>query len=396
MSDDQASLARSQTYAVHGGEARRKPADAITDPIFCCSSFTFGSTQEVIDFVEERSVREEYARYGNPTERTAEAKLAALEGGEDAVLFASGMAAVTGFLLAKLRAGDEVVLFDECYHHIREFCVTHLERLGIGCRLVRMGDYAALEAALTPRTRLLISETPTNPYLSVLDLERWVALARKHGVETLLDATLATPFNIQPLAWGVDYVMHSATKYLAGHNDLLAGVVIGSRDKLKDVRTFRGVLGAVNSPHNAYLLVRGLKTFPLRMAQHNRNGQAVAEFLAGHPKVARVRYPGLPSDPGYTLAQATLRGGGGVVAVEVKGDWAAAARLVDAVTIPRIGPSLGGAESLIEQPRVLSFWKTPPEKRAALRIPDNMVRLALGIEDSADLIADLAQALERV
>ncbi len=384
------------TVAVHAGEMRQKPGDSITDPIFCASTYTFESTQSVIEFIEQKQPREEYGRYGNPGEKVVEAKLAALEAGEDAILYSSGMAAIVGLLMTKLNSGDEVVFFDECYHRSREFCTKHMARFGVVTRQVKACDYVAMEAAISPRTRLLISESPTNPHLSVVDLERFATLGKKHGVETLIDATLATPYNVQPIQYGVDYVLHSATKYLGGHNDLLAGVLIGTREKLESVRKLRGIMGAINSPHNMYLLSRGLKTFELRMQRHNANGQAVAEFLADHPRIERVYYPGLPSHPYYEVAKSTMRGFGGLITFLVKdADWRETANVIDAVRIPRIGPSLGGVESLIEQPLVMSYYECSPEDRRRYGIPDNMIRLSCGIENAEDLINDLKQALER-
>jgi len=383
------------TLSVHAGEARQKLADAITDPIVCASTYTFSSTQAVIDFIEQNQQREEYGRYGNPNERVVERKLAALEGGEEALVYATGMAAIVGLLMAKLNAGDEIVFFDQCYHRSREFCFKHLSRFGVVTHQVATGDFEAMERAITSKTRMLVSESPTNPQLSVIDLERFVDLARRHQVETLIDATLATPYNLQPLAFGVDYVLHSATKYLAGHNDLLAGVIVGSREKMESVRHLRGIMGGINSPHNLYLLERGLKTFALRMQQHNRNGQAIAEFLAGHPRVEKVYYPGLATHPTHAIAARTMRGYGGLVTFLLKdADWRATAKVIDSVRIPRIGPSLGGVESLIEQPMVMSYFSYAPEERVRFGIPDNMIRLACGIEDTNDLIDDLKQGLE--
>lgn len=384
------------TLSVHGGEARQKAGDAITDAIYCASTYTFGSNQEVIRYLEENIQREEYGRYGNPNERVIERKLAELEGAETALLFSTGMSAFVTLLLAKLSAGDEIVVFDECYHRSREFCKKHLSRFGIHTVQVKTGDYEAFEAAITPATKLLVSESPTNPHLSVVDLERFVAIGRRHNVETLIDATLATPFNLRPIEWGVDYVLHSATKYLGGHNDLLAGSLAGSTEKLESVRYLRGILGTINSPHNCYLLQRGLKTFSLRMQQHNRNGMALANFLSEHPKVQRVYYPGLPSHPSHPIARQTMTGFGGLLTFTVKGDGAAASKLVDSVKIPRIGPSLGGVESLIEQPLVMSYYNMTPEERAAVGIEDAMVRVALGVEDTEDLIADFKQALDQI
>jgi cystathionine gamma-synthase len=382
------------TLAVHAGEAHQKVADSITDPIVCASTFTFANTQAIIDYIEEKQPREEYGRYGNPGEKVVERKLAELEGGEEALLFASGMAAIVGLLMTKLNAGDEVVFFDECYHRSREFCSKHLARYGVVTRQVKACDYDAMEAAINDRTKLLVSESPTNPHLSIVDLERFAAIGKRRGVETLIDATLATPYNVRPLEYGVDYVLHSATKYLAGHNDLLAGVIIGSKEQMEPVRNLRGIMGAISSAHNIYLLERGLKTFGLRMQQQNANGQAVAEFLASHPRIERVYYPGIESHTYYEVAKRTMRGFGGLVTFLVKdADWRATANIVDAATIPRIAPSLGGVESLIEQPLVMSYYECTPEDRRRFGIPDNMIRYSCGIEDAADLIADLEQAL---
>jgi cystathionine gamma-synthase len=384
------------TAAVHAGEARQKPGFSLTDPIFASSTYTFPDTKSIIDFIEEKHPREEYGRYGNPGERVVEDKLAALEGGEQAVLFASGMAALVGLLMAHCSAGDEIVFFDECYHRSREFCRKHLTRFGVGFREVKTCDYAAMEAAITPKTKFLVSESPTNPHLSVVDVERFADLGRRRRVLTLIDATLCTPYNLKPLAAGVDFVLHSATKYLGGHNDLLAGTVIGRTELMEPVRNLRGIMGGVNSPHNAYLMERGLKTLALRMERHNANGLAVARFLESHPRVERVLYPGLESHPFHNVAARTMRGCGGLVTFFIKdADWRRTADVIDAVKIPRIGPSLGGVESLIEQPLVMSYWNYSPQERQAFRIHDNMIRMACGIEDADDLIADLTQALDR-
>ena len=384
------------TVSVHDGEERQKVQSSLTDPIFTATTYSFTDTQSLIDFIVQKQPREEYARYGNPTEKTVERKLAALEGADEAVLYSTGMTAIAGLILGKLNTGDELVLIDECYLRTREFCLQELPRFGITTRLVPFGDYSALKDAITPATRMLFSELPTNPHLSVLDLERFVAIAKGCGVETMVDATLATPYNVRPLEFGIDYVLHSCTKYLGGHNDLLAGVVLGSREKLESLRKFRGLLGLVNSPHSEQFLLRGLKTFEVRMQRHNENGQRVAEFLAAHPRIENVYYPGLPSHPQHQLARRTMRGFGGVVTFNVKdADWRQTADIVDRVRIPRIAPSLGGVESLIEQPFVLSYYENTPAQRRAWGIPDNMVRLACGIENTEDLIADLNQALDK-
>ncbi len=384
------------TLAVHAGEDRQKLGDSISDPIICAATYTFTDTQAVIDYVEQKLPRGEYGRYGNPGERVLERKLAALDAGEDSILFATGMSAIVGVLMAKLSAGDEVIFFDECYHRSREFCAKHLSRFGVVTRQVEACNYEAMEAAITPQTKLLISESPTNPHLSVVDMERFAELGRRSGVETLIDATLATPYNVRPLTYGVDYVLHSATKYLGGHNDLLAGVIVGSSQQLESVRYLRGIMGAINSPHNIFLLQRGVKTFQLRMERQNANGQAVAEFLESHPRVEKVYYPGLSSHKYHDVAKRTMRGYGGLVTFLVRdADWSATAKIVDSTKIPRIAPSLGGVESLIEQPMVMSYFECTPEQRQQFGIPDNMIRMSCGIEDTEDLINDLRQALNQ-
>ncbi|MEM8733776.1 MAG: aminotransferase class I/II-fold pyridoxal phosphate-dependent enzyme [Planctomycetota bacterium] len=383
------------TISVHGGEARVKPSDAITDSIVCSSTYTFKDSRAIIDFLENDEKREEYGRYGNPNERVVEAKLAALEGAEEAIVYSSGMAAIVGLLMAKLNAGDEIVFFDQCYHRSREFCFKHLSRFGVVTHQVPTGDFQAMEAAITPKTKMLVSESPTNPQLTCVDLEQFVALGKEHEVETLIDATLATPYNLRPIEYGVDYVLHSATKYLGGHNDLLAGSIAGSSEKLEEVRNLRGIMGGINAPHSLYLLQRGLKTFELRMQRHNENGMAIAQFLHDHPRVEKVFYPGLTSHPTHEIAARSMRGFGGLVTFLVKdADWQQTAEIVDRVEIAKIGPSLGGVETLIEQPLLMSYYHQTPENRKKFGIPDNMIRMACGIENTDDLISDLKQALE--
>lgn len=384
------------TRSVHAGEARCKPGHSLTQPIFLSATYPFADTQSLIEFIVDKQPRNEYARYGNPTEAAVENKLAALEGAESAVLYTTGMTAISGLFLATLRAGDEIVLFDQCYQRTREFCLEHLPRFGMTARLVPTGDFERLEAAVTPATRLLFSESPTNPHLTAVDVERFAAIGQRRGIATAIDATLATPYNIRPLDYGVDYVIHSCTKYLAGHNDLLAGAVLGAAEKLEPLRKFRGLAGLINAPHSEQLLLRGLKTFDLRMQRHNENGLAVARFLQNHPRIEKVLYPGLEDHATHEIARRTMRGFGGVVTFMIKdANWRETADVVDAVRIPRIAASLGGVESLIEQPLILSYFEFKPHEREELGIPDNMIRLSCGIENSEDLIADLERALER-
>jgi cystathionine gamma-synthase len=387
------------TRAVHAGASRARAYDSLTTPIVQTATYTFRSTQDLIDFMERKTwgdgdPREEYGRYGNPTITAVENRIAALEGAEDAVLFSSGMNAVTSFLLTILPTGAHIVMTSDCYRRTRQFCNTYLNRFGIETSVVPNGDYDALEAAIIPKkTRLIISESPTNPYLRVVDLERLVSIAKANRVLTLIDSTFATPINQRPIEWGVDFVLHSATKYFSGHNDLLAGVICGRKDRIKALRDARGVLGGVVDPQNAYLLERGIKTLGIRVKQQNQTAQAVAEYLEAHPRIEQVWYPGLTSHPDHAIAQAQMAGYGGVISFTVRGDLRSTANFIDKLTIPYIAPSLGGVESLIEQPALMSYYEKTTEEREELGIFDNLVRFAVGIEDTADIIADLEQAL---
>jgi len=382
--------------AVHAGEPRTKDSNAIATPIIQSATYTFANTQEIADHFEGRIERQEYGRYGNPTQRVAELKLAALEGAEDGLLFASGMAAITTTLFAMLSKGAHVVVTDDAYRRTRQFLHQVLRRYGVEVSTVPAGDYDRMEEAVRQTTRLIFSESPTNPYNRVLDLERVADIGRRHRVKTVIDSTFATPVNQRPIEFGIDLVIHSGTKYLGGHNDLLAGVVLGSADLVAAIREFHGITGAIVDPFAAYLLIRGIKTLALRVARQNDNAQQLAEFLAGHPRVARVHYPGLRTHPEHALAARQMRGFGGVVSFEVRGDLATASRVVDACRIPRIAPSLGGVESLIEQPALMSFYELTTEERRQVGIKDTLLRYSVGIEDADDLVADLAQALQAV
>ncbi len=386
------------TIAVHGGEPRNKAGDAITTPIHSTATYVFEDTAELRDHFEMRIEREEYGRYGNPTVSVAEQKIAALDAAGGAALFSSGMAAITTTLLAMLRSGQHVVMTSDCYRRTRQFVTGTLAKFGVEATLVEPGDYEALEEAIRPgETRLIIAESPTNPYLHVADLEKLVEIRDRHrGIKILIDSTFATPINQKPLEFGVDLVAHSATKYLGGHNDLLAGAICGNAGIVDAIRDFRGVIGSVVDAQTAYMLIRGLKTLELRVCRQNDSALEIARWLEAHPRVEKVYYPGLESHPSYEVARRQMKGFGGVVSFLVDGELDDVSRFIDACEIPQIGPSLGGVESLIEQPALMSFYELTTEQRLAIGIRDNLVRFAIGIEDTDDLIADLEQALEEV
>ena len=381
------------TLAVHGGEPRTYAHDALTAPIVQTATYSFADTAELRSYFDGHTDREEYGRYGNPSVRLVEEKVAALEGTEDAVAFASGMAAITSAILALVRSGSHVILFSDCYRRTRQFVTTFLDRFGVESTLVPPCDLAALEAAIRPETRLVISEAPTNPYQNVVNLAELGRICRERKVKSMIDSTFATPINLRPAEHGIDLVVHSATKYMAGHNDVLGGVVAGSTALVSLVRDLRHVFGAVLDPHAAYLIQRGIKTLALRVRQQNESAMKIATYLESNPRIQRVYYPGLESHPHHAVAARFMTGFGGVVSFEVDADLDGTSTFIDACRIPRIAPSLGGVESLIEQPALMSFYELTTEQRLAVGIKNNLVRMAVGIEDTSELIADLEQAL---
>ena len=382
------------TRAVHAGEAKQNAHDAITTPVVQSATYVFADTAELRDYFEGRSEREEYGRYGNPTVRTVERKLSSLEGAGDAAVFASGMAAATTTLLTLLKGGDHLVMTSDCYRRTRQFVGTFLSRFGVTATMVEPGDLAGLEKALIPgKTRVILSESPTNPYLRVADLPRLAEIKKRFGgAKLIIDATFATPVNQRPLELGADLVLHSCTKYLGGHNDVLAGAVCGSEGLVSAIRDLRSVLGPVLDAHSAYLLLRGLKTLTLRVGRQNESALRIAGWLERHPQVEKVFYPGLPSHPDHVVAREQMRGFGGVVSFLYRGDLDATSRFVDACRLAQIAPSLGGVESLIEQPALMSFYELSTEQREAVGIRNNLVRMSVGVEECDDLIADLDQA----
>lgn len=393
--------ARLATDAVHAGDSRPYAHHALALPIVGTATYTFKDTTDLRQFMERRmwgmaDGRFEYGRYGNPTVAAVEARIAALSAGESAVLMSSGMAALTTSLLSLLQTGDHLVVTDDSYRRTRQFCLSFLKRWGVDVSVVSAGDLAGLERAIRTETKLIVSESPTNPYLRVVDLEQLVQIAGRHKVKTLIDSTFSTPVNQRPLEYGVDLVVDSATKYLGGHNDLLAGVVVGSESLTAMVRQNLWVMGAVCDPHTAYLVQRGLKTLALRVERQNDSALQIARFLESHPRVARTWYPGLESHPDHEIARRQMRGHGGVVSFELDGDLEATSSFIDAVELPLIASSLGGVETLIEQPALMSYYELSTEERTAVGIKENLVRLSVGIESAQDLIADLDQALQGI
>lgn len=388
------------TLGVHGHGRVPKAHFAVSTPIVQTSNYYFESTSDVYEFMkakkEGRTIREhEYGRYGNPTQQECERKLAAIEGAERAVLFSTGMSAVVLTLMTYMKPDGHIIFTGDCYRQTRDFATNTLTRFGIGVSMVDP-TAEAIEKAIRPNTNIVFTEAPTNPYLRVLDLPAVVKVAKKHKAMTIIDSTLASPCNLRPLEMGIDIVVHSATKYFGGHNDLLAGVTLGGHDLLAELYRMQRMVGAVPGPFTCFLLERGLKTFGLRMEQHNRAGLAVARMLEAHPKIGKVWYPGLPSHPDHSIAKRQMKGFGSVITFLVKGGDRETRKFIDSLELFLITPSLGGSESLVTQMSMMSFFDYPEEYRKNIGIVDNLVRVALGLEDEEDLIADLEQALARI
>jgi cystathionine beta-lyase/cystathionine gamma-synthase len=381
------------TRAVHGRATGARVNQPVVPGIELSATFESMDVDEQVA-LEERKADTFYTRYGNPTLSLAERVIADLEGAEAAAVFGSGMAAITTTLLAHVRAGDHAVFQREIYGGAHRFAKEILPRYGVEVSWFEVTDAPSAEKAFRDSTKLVYMESPTNPTLKLVDIERVATDARSRGILSFIDSTFATPFNTRPLELGVDGVLHSATKYLGGHSDLLAGAVAGCEDLVSRVKSFVRVLGGILDPHAAYLLVRGVKSLGLRIEQHNRNGLAVARFLSGHPRVRRVHYPMLDSHPQYALARRQMAGGGGVLSFEVEGGLEEAKRFSNGVELLRIAPSLGSVESLVSIPCLTSHAMLSPDERRKAGIEDGLVRLALGIESPDDLIADLGRALE--
>lgn len=374
------------TRAIHAGELKPAPAGAVVTPIYQSATFAY----EGPDGLPEVT----YGRYQNtPNHAVLHARLAALEGAEDALVCATGMAAMTAALLGLCRRGDRVLAARGLYGGTHALLSEELPRFGIEADFVDAHDPAAWAAAAGPQTRVFVVESISNPLCRVCDLPAVANFCRARGLVSLIDNTFASPVNFAPIAHGFDLVHHSATKYLNGHTDLVAGVLAGRRALLEPAVRMVRRLGASLDPHACYLLERGLKTLVVRVERHNANAQRVAEFLAGHTAVARVHFPGLAAHPDHARAKQLLCGFGGMLAFDLRGGAAAAEKFLHAVRIPAVAPSLGGVESLLSRPAATSHAMLGSAERAALGIEDGTVRMSVGIEDAQDLIADLDQAL---
>ncbi len=383
------------TLAVHAGEAPCPATGALDTPIYQSTTYVSADSDEMAAVYSEQKPGYMYTRYGNPTIHALEAKLAALEDGEAALATASGMAAVSTAILGLVKTGDHVVAARSIYGATYNFLNRKLPRMGASATFVESACVEDFEAALRPNTRLIYFETPSNPVLDVVDIAAVAALGRDRGIPTMVDNTFASPALQQPLRLGITAVVHSATKYLCGHGDAMGGAIVGPRDYIsllihEVIRDYGGVI----SPFNAWLILRGIRTLHLRMPAHCSNAQKVAEFLALHPKVEHVNYPGLPSHPGHDVARKQMSAFGAMISFEVKGGYEGGKQVMDRVKLFARAASLGDTRSLIVHPASTSHRAVPPEERRAIGITDGLVRLSVGIEAAADLISDLDQSLQ--
>jgi len=382
-----------ETQATRGAADLGKKNGPMSTPIYQTSTFEVKDNDEQLRLTGSDSY---YTRYGNPTNTVAEKTVAELEGVDTALTFSSGMGAITTTIMALLKAGDHIVSQRDVYGGTHKFLSQWLPRLGVETTFVDPTDYAQHERAIRPNTKLLYLESPTNPGLRVVDLKAAATLAKERGLTSMIDSTFGTPINQHPAEYGIDLIMHSGTKYLSGHTDLICGVVAGRSELIEEIHATRNTLGNCMDPHASWMLARGLKTLAVRVARQNENALQVAEYLEQHDKVRHVHYPFLKSHSQYEIAKEQMSGGGGIVTFEVKGSGEDACRASEAMRLFTLAPSLGGVDSLVSIPVLTSHAMIEPAQRVQMGVTEQMIRLSVGIENVNDLIADLEHALEAV
>ncbi|HKN34177.1 MAG TPA: PLP-dependent aspartate aminotransferase family protein [Terriglobales bacterium] len=381
---------RPETEAVRGGTDLSKKNGPLATPIYQTSTFEVTDSDQQVRATHTDMF---YTRYGNPTHTVAENAIAELEGADAALLFSSGMTAITTTILALLKSGDHVVAQRDIYGGVTKFFTQWLPKLGIETTFVSTTDYDQHVRAIRPNTKLLYLESPTNPTLRVVDLKKVSAITRQHNLISMIDGTFATPINQRPIELGIDLSMHSGTKYFGGHADLICGILAGRQDLIDRVHETRTTLGGVMDPHAAWLLLRGIKSLAVRVQRQNENALRVAQFLASHPKVKRVHYPFLEGHAQRALAMTQMNGGGGVLSFEVDGSGEDARRVAESLRLFTLAPSLGGVESLVTIPVLTSHAMISAQERAEMGVTEQLIRLAVGIENADDLINDLDHGL---
>lgn len=385
-----------ETKIVHSGERDvKRQHRSVTIPIEQTAAYYFENTQQIKDFYNGTLEGIKYGRYGCPTQHAVEEKMAEIEYADRALLFPSGMSAITTAVLALVKRGDHILYIEDCYRNTRKFFSELLPQLSIETSGVRIHNIQNLGKFLRKNTKLIFAESPSNPFLRVIDIASLAEFSRKNKLITLIDSSFASPMNIRPIEYGVDVVLHSATKYLGGHHDLCAGVVAG-RGKIMDrIQKYRDILGGIIDPHTSYLLLRGLQTLSLRMKEHNKSGLEIASYLSKHPKVDTVWYPGLPTHPDFEIAKNSMRGFGGVVTFSLKASETQTSEFIDALKIPYIATNFGGPQSLIEQHAVLTFFNNRKEAHT-YGIKGNLLRYSCGFENVQDVIADFENAFKQI
>ena len=382
-----------ETEAVRGAARLEKRNAALAQPIYQTSTFEVTDSDQQLRATTTDMF---YTRYGNPTHTAVEEALSELEGTDGAVLFASGMNAITTSILSLVKSGDHIVAQRDIYGGVTKFLTRYLAKWGIDTTLVDATDYDQHQRAIASNTKLLYLESPTNPTLRVVDVKKAASIARQHGLISLIDSTFATPINQRPAEFGIDLVLHSGTKYLAGHHDLICGVACGRADLIQRIREARTTLGGVLDPQGAFLLLRGMKSLAVRVERQNQSALRIAQFLHRHPKVRSVNYPFLEGHPQRSVALEQMKGGGGMLSFEVEGTGEDARRLSESLRLFSLAPSLGGVESVVSIPVLTSHAMISPDERMKMGVSEQLIRLSVGIENTQDLIADLERALTAV
>jgi cystathionine gamma-synthase len=384
------------TASVWAGEEKLASEGAIVTPVFNSVTFGFEAMDDWFDVALGKKPGHIYSRNTNPTVRPLEDKIRILDGGEEATSFSTGMAAISNTLFALLKAGDRVVSIKDTYGGSNKVFIEFLPRMQVEVHLCDTSDFAAIEREVAKGCTVLYLETPTNPTMKIVDIERLAKAAHAAGAIVVVDNTFNTPINQRPLALGADLVVYSATKYLNGHSDAMGGLVVGRKDLVDRIYHYREITGASLHAQPASMIVRGMKTLELRMLRHNENGMAVARFLAGHPKVDQVFYPGLPDHPNHAIAKKQMRGFGGMLSFSLKGGFDSVVVVLQSLKLAHKAASLGSVGTLVGPPRTTSHVELSAQERADAGIPEGLIRYSAGIENAADLIADLEQALEKV
>jgi cystathionine beta-lyase/cystathionine gamma-synthase len=383
------------TLAIHG-DLKDKQFRSVVYPIYQTSTFAVEKTDDYQKFIDEVDDFYIYSRYGNPTVKEVEKRLALIENADDSILFSSGMAAITTTILSHVQSGDEIISLSSIYGVTYRFFRDYLPKFGVKVKFFQIEKVDEIEKLISPKTKLIYFETPVNPTTRIVDIEKIVNFAKRVDLTTIIDNTFATPINQKPIDFGVDIVIHSATKYLSGHSDLILGCVMSSRERIERIRKFKNVFGGNPDPHQAFLLGRSLKTLELRVKRQNENALKLAEFLSSHRKIRKVLYPGLKNHPEHELAKKQMRGFGGMLSFEIDGDLGRTKKFCDSLKVALNATSLGSVETLVSIPVLTSHVGMKKDELERAGISESMVRVSVGIENIEDIVWDFEQALNQI